>query len=123
MKGSKPITRLKSNLTLLPSSNHDENEKPRPLFTSPNFVDLENSVVMEQILNILPRNDLNEVSGDKYENFVILPGLESMKAVRKALHNASESYAELKGCDPELPELLDPPSEEQLKKYLTYEGE
>ena len=96
MKGSKPITRLKSNLTLLPSSNHDENEKPRPLFTSPNFVDLENSVVMEQILNILPRNDLNEVSGDKYENFVILPGLESMKAVRKALHNASESYAELK---------------------------
>ncbi len=123
MKEFKTKANKNSNISVLPSSIPEENEKKRPLYTLPNFPNLVTSVVTEQILNILAKNELSEVAEDKYESSVILPGLEGAKAVSKELQDASESYAELKGCDPDLPAILNPPSEAHLKNFLIHDEE
>jgi len=78
-------------------------------------------VVSDNILGLLSKNDLEDVSGDKYESSVTQAAREGDQAVRQELQAVSEACAELTGCDPDLPALLDQPTETDIKRFLTHQ--
>jgi hypothetical protein len=121
MKNIKTTAPQKTNLTVLPSARSEEHEKQRPLLKPPNFDDLVDAVVTDHILSLLSKDDLKDVSEDNYESSVIHPAREGEQAVRQELLDTAESYAELKGYDPDLPALTDQPTEKNMKKFLTHE--
>ena len=119
MEKLKSIDTKSPSLTVLSQSKSDVREGQNYFFLQPDFDGLEANVVMDNILKLLPKNDLEIVSSDKYNNSIAQPMLEGEKAVRQEQRYASEAYAVLVGYDTDLPPLLGHPTDREISDFLT----